>query len=237
MKIGVLIIGSLCWDDLQHRIDWRRKRLDCVRGQRVRAPIRYGRRSRGRGDSFTMVFSPGLREEQFGTAIAIPFKSDNLLEEAEHLWDAEAPRSRSRKSRISACWGRVALLEHPKTSLRPDVRKRWTTRIKLEQNYAKLAHAHYEAAAVDEYGFLNIRWPRSENGSLLEMDALLATATCPTLNACDDYHLPPEIAEAWNTVRGRKETKYFWRNRAHGITTFQDDEIEAQLLELGLTPG
>ena len=237
MKIGVLIIGSLYWDELQHRTDWRRKRLDCDCRQRVRVPIRYGRRSSGRGDSYTMVFSPGLREEQFGTAITIPFKSDNLLEEAEHLWAAEDRFGRGLNGCVSARWGRVALLEHPEAPLTPDIRERWATRVKLERRNLKLADGHYEAAAVDKCGFLNICWPRTEKGSLLEMDALLATATCPTFNAFGDYPSPPEIAEAWDTVRGRKETKYFWRNRAHRITTFQDDEIKAKLLELGLTPG
>ena len=51
------------------------------------------------------------------------------------------------------------------------------------------------------------------------------------------YPSSVKIAEAWNTPGGRKEVKYFWCNRAHGITTFQDAEIEAQLRELGLTPG
>ena len=183
-----------------------------------------------------MVFSSGLREEQFGTAIAIPFKSENLLEEAEYLWAAEAPSADGPNGRISARWGSVALLEHPQVPLPCDIHARWTARVKREPHYGKLDHAHDEAAAVDESGFLGIRWPRAENGSLLEMDALLATATCPTLNA-GNYPSPRKIADAWSTSDGRKEARYFWCNRAHGITTFQDAEIEAQLRELGLTLG
>ena len=236
MKIGVLIVGSLYWDDSAPRTAWRSERLDCVRRQQVRAQIRYGRRSSGRGNSYTMVFSSGLREEQFGTAIAIPFKSENLLEEAEHLWAAEDRFGGGPNGCISDCWGCVALLEHPQVPLPRDVRARWTARVEREPHYGKLDHAHDETAAVDESGFLSIRWPRTENGSLLEMDALLATATCPTLNA-GDYPSPRKIAEAWNTPGGRKKAKYFWCNRAHGITTFQDAEIEAQLRELGMTPG
>ena len=236
MKIGVLIVGSLYWDDSPPRTAWRSERLDCVRRQQVRAQIRYGRRSRSRGNSYTMVFSSGLREEQFGTAIAIPFKSENLLEEAEHLWAAEAHSACGPNGRISDRWGCVALLEHPQVPLPRDIRARWTARVDREPHYGKLDHAHDEAAAVDESGFLGIHWPRAENGLLLEMDALLATATCPTLNA-GDYPSPRKIAEAWNTPGGRKKAKYFWCNRAHGITTFQDAEIEAQLRELGMTPG
>lgn len=235
MKIGVLIVGSLYWDDSLPRTAWRSERLDCVRRQQVRVPIRYGRRSRSRGNSYTMVFSSGLREEQFGTAIAIPFKSENLLEEAKRLWAAEAPSAREPNGCISDCWGCVALLEHPQVPLPRDVRTRWTAGVEREPHYGMVDHAHDEAATVDESGFLGIRWPRTENGSLLEMDALLATATCPTLDA-GDYPSSCKIAEAWSTPGGRKETKYFWCNRAHGITTFQDAEIEAKLRELGMTP-
>lgn len=236
MKIGVLIVGSLYWDDSPPRAAWRSERLDCVRRQRVRVSVRYGRRSSRRGDSYTMVFSSGLREEQFGTAIAIPFKSENLLEEGEHLWAAEAPSAGGPKGRISARWGCVALLEHPQVPLPRDIRARWTERVVREPHYGKLDHAHDELSAVDERGLLGICWPRAENGSLLEMDALLATATCPTLNA-GDYPSSRKIADAWSTLGGRKEAKYFWCNRKHGITTFQDAEIEARLRELGLTPG
>ena len=182
-----------------------------------------------------MVFSSGLREEQFGNAIAIPFKSENLLEEAEHLWAVEALSASGPNGCISARWGCVALLEHPQVPLPCGIRARWTARVEREPHYGKLNHAHDEAAAVDESGFLGIRWPRAENGSLLEMDALLATATCPTLEA-GDYPSSDKIADAWNTSDGRKEVKYFWCNRSHGITTFQDAKIEAQLRGLGLRP-
>ena len=60
LLLGVLIIGSLYWDRACHRTNWRRDRLDQCRGRHVRAPIRYGRRSKTRGCSYTMVFSSGL---------------------------------------------------------------------------------------------------------------------------------------------------------------------------------
>ena len=68
--LGVLIIGSLFWDN-STRDEWRRDRLDLERRQYVRAPIRYGRQSTGRGCSYTMVFSAGLCEAEFGTAIGL----------------------------------------------------------------------------------------------------------------------------------------------------------------------
>ena len=113
MKLGVLIIGSLYWDDKPHRNKWRRERLCVDSQQHVKAPIRYGRLSHSRGCSYTMVFSASLSEEQFGQAIVVPFKSKDLISEAECLWTAERPPNKKPNGRISADWGRVALVENP----------------------------------------------------------------------------------------------------------------------------
>ena len=43
--LGVLIIGSLCWDCACHRKQWRGNRLNWDKKRPVRAPIRYGLRS------------------------------------------------------------------------------------------------------------------------------------------------------------------------------------------------
>src|SRR5262245_38785474 len=56
-SVGILIAGSLYWSTEPYRVRWRRKFLDMDRVIPVRAPIRYGRRSRH--GSYTMVFAPG----------------------------------------------------------------------------------------------------------------------------------------------------------------------------------
>jgi|SRR3990170_7778359 len=48
MRAGILIIGSLLWDNCQ-RDAWRRSRLCVDRAVHVKAPIYYGRRSNSRG--------------------------------------------------------------------------------------------------------------------------------------------------------------------------------------------
>ena len=236
MQIGVLMIGSLYWDSTPRRRTWRRDHLDFDRQQKTRVPIRYGRRSTRRGDTYTMVFSSGLREEQFGTAIAVPFKSEDLVEEAEHLWAAEALSESGPNRSISARWGCVAVLEHPQVRLPCHLRKQWIARVQRKPHHGNLSHAHDEAAAVNRSGFLNICWPKTEDGSLLEMDALLATVTNPSLDSSGRYPAPEKIADAWNTSDCQKAVKYFWNNGAHGITTFQDAEIEAQLREIEHKP-
>ena len=87
--------------------------------------------------------------------------------------------------------------------------------------------------AVKRNGILNIPWPKLANGSTpLRLDALLATATNPTLNS-GRYPLAREIAKAWNKLDGKSHVCYFWKNRKNGIRTFQDDEIVGYLLDFG----
>ena len=235
MQIGVLIIGSLYWDDSAPRCAWRTERLDPKGQLRVKAPIRYGRRARKRGNSYTMVFSSGLAEGQFGTAIAVPFKSEDLLNEADHLWAAERDATNGLNGCISASWGCIGLLENPMAPLHREHRERWIARVRQEPRYGHLEHGRDEAAAVDRIGFLNIDWPNTTNGSPLEWDALLAAATCPTLDD-GEYPSSRNIADAWNTPKGNNYVKYFWNNRENGITTFQDTEIQAHVFQPTANP-
>jgi hypothetical protein len=58
MTCGILIIGSLLWDE--RRKAWRDERLEQDSADTVVAPIRYGRLSgQQRGHTYTMVFSRG----------------------------------------------------------------------------------------------------------------------------------------------------------------------------------
>src|SRR5947209_4925613 len=93
LTAGVLIIGSLLWDAEKGRPAWRGARLDKASAQTVTAPIRYGRLSGSRGNSYTMVFS---RLCPAGQAKLVPCSHtistvQDLIAEAECLWKAEQP--------------------------------------------------------------------------------------------------------------------------------------------------
>jgi hypothetical protein len=73
LRTGVLVVGSLDWESTIYggafvatldpvRSNWRKTRLkvDKRSTQYVRVPIRYGRLSESRGNTYTMVFSPEL---------------------------------------------------------------------------------------------------------------------------------------------------------------------------------
>lgn len=225
-SLGVLIIGSLFWDCRPIREKWRRTRLDMDHKKYVRVPIRYGRRSVTRGRSFTMVFSTGLHESNFGRAIVVPCKSPDLVNEARHLWDAES--NGTGRNGVSARWGRIGVILNPDSNVPPEQIDRWQNLIVGEHFYDHMTSPEGEPVAVSKLGFLNISWPTHEDGSSLEFDALLATATNPN---CGHYPSAKMIAEAWSSTEGRKYVCYFWNNWENCIRTFQDDEIKGYLLQ------
>lgn len=234
ISIGILVIGSLYWDDNAHRTRWRCERLDLKAQRRVRAPIRYGRKSKRRGESYTMVFSEvlGREEAKLGEAIFVPCKRrvqkfEHLAKEAEILWAAERKSDTSNGS-ISVDWGCVALTWNPTRNIPHDLLEDWASLVSQKQDYGQLKHADDEEAVVADSGLLKIFWPKCTDGKPLEADALLATATDPTL-INGRYPSTKEIADAWRTDLGRDYVHYFWKNREHGIFTFQDVEIEGYL--------
>ena len=101
VHVGVLIIGSLYWDNKEHRKEWRRERLvDLDKKEYVHAPIRYGRLSRKRGCTYTMVFSRQLDDPNTPRkdcrAIVVPCRTpvnglEDLVDEARRLWRGECP--------------------------------------------------------------------------------------------------------------------------------------------------
>ena len=132
LDIGVLIIGSLLWDE--KRRHWRDARLDIRSAQPVTVPIRYGRLSTSRGNTYTMVFSRLCHVGQ-GIVVrcthGVPSSAD-LLVEAESLWKAEQPSAAA--GRIASNWGCVALLSNPERKTAQDVVKAWGERVREEPN-------------------------------------------------------------------------------------------------------
>lgn len=237
LQIGVLTIGSLYWDKKRHREKWRRNRLQIKNEAAVTVPIRYGRKSNTRGDTYTMVFSPGCVK---GQAKAVPCvrsisSVEGLIGEAEALWRAECKEGAKliSKQKTSASWGCVALIAHPKFERNGEgirlgtLFDGWKAHVSHEQNYSELSdYGAFDGSSVNSDGILQIDWPELADGSgPLALDLLLATVTKPEVDANSrEYPSVAMVAEAWK--RGdEKYVRYFWCNRSHGIHTFQDDDI------------
>ncbi|MDE0412571.1 MAG: hypothetical protein OXI37_10230 [Gammaproteobacteria bacterium] len=238
IQIGALIIGSLYWHDSELRSEWRREHLRLEAKQLVKAPIRYGRRSKGWGMSYTMVFSMNLVSENlYGRAIFVPYNKpvynfEDLVRRAKQLWAAESNNEHSTHISARNGWGRVALLENQNHPMPYEFRTNWAKYVAAEVGYSKIDTAVGEEKVVDKSGFLRIPWPKFNSSSDLKANALLTAVTNPTTNKNRQYPSSKEIADAWKNSDDEQHVDYFRKNRLHGIETFQDIEIQDELQDL-----
>lgn len=234
MKLGILMIGSLIWSPHPVRCRWRQDRLSCDEKRVVKVPIRYGRKPKPTS-TYSMVFARSCSEAaRLGTGLVVPVRAEcrdpqHLIGEAEHLWAAE--KNSEQLSGICSEWGKVCVLRNPKGDA-GQILEAWRTHIMtLDGKYTALPAADAEDSLLDPTtGLALFDWPedRATNQGLLGFDLLLMTANKPTLNASRQYATADQIASAWwaDTVNNGR---YFYNNLHHGITTFQDDAIQAIL--------
>ena len=214
MHVGILIIGSLLWDNCQ-RDAWRRLRLRIDRGVHVRVPIYYGRRSSSRGNTFTMALGTG---DALGEAVLIPCASTisclaDLVAEAEALWKAEQPTAAANS--ICASWGSVGVLFAP--TVPAEWRTGWKARFRSHASPVTL---------VDDAGTLRIAWPNTTDLKPADVDMILATVT----KAQATQPSVTKIVDAWiNQNQGHE--RYFFENVRHGIRTPADNCIWRQIEE------
>jgi len=216
----------LFWDDGQDemRKTWRAERLLINEAIDVAAPIRYGRKSSSRGDTYTMVLSmkaPNGRAKLVPCAKLVTNNND-LLEEAVRLWQAESQTASN--SALSASWGCVGLKMRDDVVCPDDILPKWAQVAKDNQAHFNIRHAHDELPLLDNSGVLQVAWPTKADGKpLTEFDALLVSINQPTLTAKNEYADPYDIARAW--LKCPEHDKYFYKNSEHGIKTFEDDAI------------
>ena len=237
-SIGILMAGSLYWSTEPYRVTWRSKFLDMNRVILVRAPIRYGRKSRH--GTYTMVYAPGSPMGQAKVVACQKHATSgtDVLTQAQALWLAERPASAPPVpgQLHSASWGCVAILFPPNGNIPASMIDEWDRRAAQEcggpsraRNYDPTAYSVKGRAAIDKRGFLQIPWPNCSTTDmpLAGFDVLLATVTKPTPDpATGDFPTAADIARAWNTSG---DASYFHSNRKNGFHTFQDEDIAALL--------
>ncbi len=216
MNGSILIIGSLLWDNGK-REEWRNSRLCIEEKVFVRAPIRYGRRSSSRGNTFTMTLSP---DDLTGRAVLVPCKAaiadvPALISEAEALWKAE--RHTASPGEIGSSWGCVGVLFRAGAELTGWLQP-WTDYFGANA---------YAISPVGENGALQIPWPTTTiEGAPADADVILATAT-----KAEATRLSVEdIADAWLSQNNGYE-RYFFENVRHGIRTPDDSLIWRKIKE------
>jgi hypothetical protein len=225
LKVGILIIGSLWWDDIYGRPDWIKRYLRSDAAVNVPAPVRYGRFS-ARRRSYTMLFSSSAGP---GQAKVVPCalninKPEDIVAEGERLWKVEDDKDR----RISSVWrqgqdgGCVVLCVNPdrRSDDHDFVIDTWKQRVSKEptvySNFPKSPDD--DSNLVSKDGMLSY-WPDG-----VEVDFLLATANYPfQLDKPTSYPSARTIAQAW--LDNPSELRYFTNNRFYGFHTFQDAAI------------
>ena len=230
-KIGIMMIGSLYWDEEKVRNDWRKNRLSDEQFD-VFAPIRYGRRSEKRGNTYTMVFSKLCIRKSYGLGAAKVVTCKNkahnieeIIKEAEFLWVAERNSSKT-NNKFWDNWGSIGLLCNPRTTFPKKYFSKWSEITASSNQYGNISHSKSEPPVLNQNGLLKLPWPTIiRQNKPLSLDIILATATDPTLNTeTGAYPKARDIAEAWqNDTEGND--KYFRQNRENGISTFQDSLI------------
>ena len=219
MRAGILMIGSLLWDERKERDEWRQSRLSLGRAIHVRVPIRYGRRSESRGNTFTMIFA---RDDALGQGVLVPCRGmlpsvQALLVAAEELWKAEQPGAPT--GSISASWGCVGVLVRAEPPP-DDWLQAWADHFRRKAS---------PILPVGADGLLHLPWPeRAAEGTAADMDLILATAT----RAEETPPRAEEVADAWINQEQAHE-RYFFENVRHGIRTPEDGLIWQRIQEAG----
>lgn len=223
--MGVIIIGSLLWDN-DKRKAWRENNLIIKDSIAVNLPIRYGRISESRNDTYTMVFSNTCKKNNsLGIGYIFPINkpiknSNDLIDQAKALWRAESPSS----GELCASWGTVALLENPIKEIDPSIIKKWrkTLHDVINKTETDISLLENERPIIDGYGMLKIGWPQPlEEGRFNDFDLLLATITSPM----SITNLYPSAVQIASKMIHNNYFVYFFKNIENGIRTYQDEEI------------
>lgn len=231
LRGGVLIIGSLLWQDYLNkrgndiRKSWRVEHLLIENKIMVRVPIRYGRLS-SKDNIFTMTFAKSVTKKIFGTGYFVPFSKpkittfDELDNEAKALSKAEGMNGN-----YHAGWGATLGIlfnnKNVKKNLQRELISIWQTIISSAGFNHELYKLGNEKSCVRPNGSLNFSWPipvdQRQAESINSYDFIIASVTQPT-----EYPSNKKLA---NNIRNDKTRYYFIENYKRGITTFQDIAI------------
>ncbi len=225
---GVLIIGSLFWQDDRDNGDgirkrWRDIRLEMNKSIKVSAPIRYGRFSGSpekRNQTYTMVFDKSLPNEKFGRAKVVPFKKsivnwNDLKEEVEELSEAEGTGKDFIKG--NSAWCICCIVFNKKVSLekKNDILNKWSQVLNENQAGSNYFLQNSTSYGCTPQGELEIPWPIE----LKDLDFLIATSTQPS----NRIGITDLTAQEITIHIGNR--KYFIPNFLLGIGTYQDRDI------------
>jgi hypothetical protein len=238
LKGGVIIIGSLIWEDHLNdekkdntRKKWREQNLSIEQALTTKVPIRYGRESRTRENTYTMIFSKSCEDRDLGQGLILPFKQDIItFEELEKQAIALAIAEgiyKSNNEKLISRWGSVGLLINPKLNLtdfasKESIQKKWTA-IYHSYNDTFISDSYKteneSSSPITQDGFLNIAWQTEMDA----FDLLVATPLIPKPNSL------LKAEDITQRMIDKDYQTYFQNNRNHQIYTALDNGIKDKL--------
>jgi len=245
---GVIIIGSLLWEDhLNNRVNrknWRNYHLDKKSKIMVKLPIRYGRYS-DKG-IYTMVFSNNRqRYKKLGTGYIFPFKS-NPINNFKQLALKSIAMSRAEGMHGKFCgvtnngeiWGKMGILfNNSKIDIRTkeSILSSWGAKISASSiglSSGDFKFLKNEKSCITNKGELDINWvepvDNRDSKKVSGFDFLIAAVTKPKHNTINMKRYP-NVQEIAVSVNRDAQRFYFIKNVQAGITTSQDNAILNEL--------
>lgn len=224
-KGGVLIIGSLLWDLSEIRQKWRDEDLNLSDKIQIELPIRYGRVSKSRNYTYSMVYSSDCKtKDKSGKGYFVPFKNEStsieeILNLSKSVIDSEHNKNKD-LNRFNWGWGCLGIAFNPslEENRRNKILDSW--KVKYGNGFNPKEYiVGDETPIITKSGILLIDWM----SQLDDFEFAIGTATKPQLK---EYPSSDKIAERMIV---NEYDEYFRENRKKLINTFQDAEIQDKL--------
>ena len=240
LKGGIIIIGSLIWDTSTKRKSWRNSYFDQANKIPIKIPIRYGRISSSRMNTYTMIYSTNLAQGDFGQGMVLKIQNEikdfeALREILENTIRVERDKTKAEWKHLKNVeaftlnwnWGVVGVSINPKhikegklsDELTP-IQEYWQNNLS-DFNPSKFSLQN-EEQFIDKNGQFKIEW----NEELEDLDFVFSTVIQPRP---ENENYPNADQIALKMYEGNYYS-YFIKNVENGIWT-KDDKAILELLK------
>jgi hypothetical protein len=246
IKGGVIVMGSLFWEDEKNCVKgkekegkarrvWRENNLDLDQTKSVLLPTRYGRFSGAdnRKNTYTMVLSRDYLAH-LGTALVVPFKKNFLVNEKTKIREQIKKLAivegiqKPNEVMFAKCWSAISIWINPNSQYLNPLRNYWLKNIigKQAHEYSGKCYEWLDGTLLDNNFQLQLP-------VVSDLDFLLCTYILPKFKDGDrDSDRQTNLGQGYpksenigKAIAQSGYVTYFAENRVNGIVTSDDEEI------------